>query len=241
MSVAEPKSQCPCCDYFAIDGRGCFDICPICNWEDDGLDPENPDHLEGGDGGPNGMTLREGRNVWGNYRALKGPGADAAQFEYRPRTIPGMTPSTGPTLIAILEDDDRRLAEMRSTLAERFPWAEVVTYADAHEFIGWLSANISRVSVLCLDHDLVPPERRPGEAKPRDPGDGRDVVEWLLAQAVKVPVIIHTSNPRCGEQMETSLKEAGWSVSWSVPFEDLTWIRQRWLGRVMGVVSPPAS
>src|SRR5687767_10862719 len=55
--------QCPCCDYFTLDERGGYDICPVCFWEDDGQDIDRPDEHSG----PNHMTLREGRD---NFRRL---------------------------------------------------------------------------------------------------------------------------------------------------------------------------
>ncbi len=29
---------CPCCGYGTLDEIGCYDICPVCWWEDEGLD-----------------------------------------------------------------------------------------------------------------------------------------------------------------------------------------------------------
>ncbi len=29
-------NPCPCCTYMTLDGRGEYDICPVCFWEDDG-------------------------------------------------------------------------------------------------------------------------------------------------------------------------------------------------------------
>lgn len=45
--------QCPCC-LRCQEGDGCYDICDNCSWECEGWDLD----LEGG---PNHMTLREGR------------------------------------------------------------------------------------------------------------------------------------------------------------------------------------
>jgi hypothetical protein len=53
-----PRFQCPCCDFFTLDARGEYDICPICFWEDDGIDIDRPDSHSG----PNHKTLREGRH-----------------------------------------------------------------------------------------------------------------------------------------------------------------------------------
>ncbi len=32
------RATCPSCGYPTINGRGAFDICPLCGWEDDGQD-----------------------------------------------------------------------------------------------------------------------------------------------------------------------------------------------------------
>ena len=49
--------QCPCCDYFTLEERGDYSICPMCFWEDDGLDVDELEQHSG----PNHMTLREAR------------------------------------------------------------------------------------------------------------------------------------------------------------------------------------
>ena len=40
---------CPCCGYKTLESetRGSFDICPICYWEDDNLQFEDPDYAGG--------------------------------------------------------------------------------------------------------------------------------------------------------------------------------------------------
>ena len=65
---AEPNGgelQCPCCDYFTLETRGDFEICPICFWEDDGIDFNDMDEHSG----PNHMTLRQGRSNFLKYGA----------------------------------------------------------------------------------------------------------------------------------------------------------------------------
>jgi Cysteine-rich CPCC len=40
------RATCPCCGYPTINGRGAFDICSLCGWEDDGQDdPERCPYL----------------------------------------------------------------------------------------------------------------------------------------------------------------------------------------------------
>jgi hypothetical protein len=55
------RHQCPCCGYYTLSGRGVYDICPVCFWEDD--DPTEvfgqpaPDRPQG----PNRVQLRQAR------------------------------------------------------------------------------------------------------------------------------------------------------------------------------------
>lgn len=49
------KKQCPCCDYFTLDSRNDYEICPICFWEDDGLEINNLDEISL----PNRITLKQ--------------------------------------------------------------------------------------------------------------------------------------------------------------------------------------
>lgn len=41
-------NACPCCGYDTIDGRGDYDICTICWWEDDGQDNDDANIVRGG-------------------------------------------------------------------------------------------------------------------------------------------------------------------------------------------------
>ncbi|WP_431109000.1 CPCC family cysteine-rich protein [Winogradskyella poriferorum] len=61
----ESELQCPCCDYYTLSERGVYDICPICFWEDDGIDITELDKHSG----PNHITLREGRFNFEKYGA----------------------------------------------------------------------------------------------------------------------------------------------------------------------------
>lgn len=51
----ELKYTCPCCGYKTLAELDNYDLCPICYWEDDSTQYENPD-LEGG---PNAPSLRQ--------------------------------------------------------------------------------------------------------------------------------------------------------------------------------------
>lgn len=55
--MIEGSYQCPCCDFFTLHGRGSFECCPICYWEDDGQDLDQPDRVSDA----NHITLRQAR------------------------------------------------------------------------------------------------------------------------------------------------------------------------------------
>ncbi|MDE6726418.1 MAG: hypothetical protein K2J80_00590 [Oscillospiraceae bacterium] len=76
------KFVCPCCGCLTLDERGCYDICPVCFWEDDAYliisdgeikgvlvdsDVCDDDLLDVPSGANHGLTLREGRE---NYRKI---------------------------------------------------------------------------------------------------------------------------------------------------------------------------
>lgn len=59
------RYRCPCCDNFTLEEKppGTFDICPVCFWEDDYTQYDEPDL----DGGANEMSLNQAR---ANYRSF---------------------------------------------------------------------------------------------------------------------------------------------------------------------------
>jgi hypothetical protein len=48
--------RCPCCGFKTLDERGGFEICPVCNWEDDGQDDHDADVVRGGPNGQLSLT-----------------------------------------------------------------------------------------------------------------------------------------------------------------------------------------
>lgn len=59
------KCACPCCGYKTLSESGNYDLCPICYWEDDPSQYEDPD-LEGG---PNSPSLRQAQLNFIRYGA----------------------------------------------------------------------------------------------------------------------------------------------------------------------------
>ncbi len=65
---------CPCCGYSTLPERGGYDICCLCNWEDDGQDDPRADEVWGG---PNGRySLTEARQNFKRYWVMYSPGND---------------------------------------------------------------------------------------------------------------------------------------------------------------------
>lgn len=58
------RYTCPCCGYKTLDepAIGTFDICELCDWEDDLVQNSDPDY----EGGANGICLREAQHYFIN-------------------------------------------------------------------------------------------------------------------------------------------------------------------------------
>ena len=55
--MIDSKHSCPCCGQYEFPEEGSYEICPVCNWEDDPVQTEEPDYR----GGANIMSLNEAR------------------------------------------------------------------------------------------------------------------------------------------------------------------------------------
>jgi hypothetical protein len=85
-----PRELCPCCDYVSLAERGNYLICPVCFWEDDGVDVDRLDDPSG----PNHMTLREGRANFARIGACDEksvghvcPAEERTRYEHWPRDV----------------------------------------------------------------------------------------------------------------------------------------------------------
>lgn len=58
---------CPCCHKYEFSEFGSYEICPICNWEDDPVQEEEPDYS----GGANIMSLNEARRAYAEGKIVK--------------------------------------------------------------------------------------------------------------------------------------------------------------------------
>jgi hypothetical protein len=74
------KYTCPCCGYKTLDEEppGTFDICPICFWEDDRVQFNDPDFK----GGANDVSLREAQK---NFKEFGASEKEVLKFVRKPR------------------------------------------------------------------------------------------------------------------------------------------------------------
>ena len=70
-----------------------------------------------------------------------------------------------------------------------------------------------------------------------DPGDGRMVAEFLAAQPLVRPVILHSSNGEAAMRMRGTLELARWRV-WRVPPIGEDWIETDWRHAIAEILSP---
>ncbi|MEM9411001.1 MAG: cyclic-phosphate processing receiver domain-containing protein [Planctomycetota bacterium] len=144
-----------------------------------------------------------------------------------------MNNSASNRFILMLEDDNDRLARFNTVLSD-IDGLKFENWKTADGFIGGYSRCVDGAlpDLICLDHDLFPEN----EADP-DPGDGRDVAEYLATQAPNCHVVIHSSNAVAADSMFFTLEDAGWSVEKIAPLgrrwvEDYWWPTiQRWLDK----------
>jgi len=126
--------------------------------------------------------------------------------------------------VLILEDDPRRVERFRAVLSELDAGLECVVWHDAHTMIKELPGHLADSVLISLDHDLDSIDH-PDDAE--YPGDGRQVVRFLMTIPPTAPVLIHSSNDIAADEMEPNLAQCGWNVVRVEPFcKD--WIEVDW-------------
>ncbi|NLI91850.1 MAG: hypothetical protein GX434_06460 [Peptococcaceae bacterium] len=58
--MPEEKYPCACCGQNTLDEEDFFEICPVCGWEDDSVQREDPNYR----GGANQMSLNEAKEAF---------------------------------------------------------------------------------------------------------------------------------------------------------------------------------
>ena len=121
--------------------------------------------------------------------------------------------------IAVLEDDAFRTTSMRRAATQEFPDYEFHWFSDAFEMIEWLKGHLHLVKLLSLDYDLDSTAIAGSER-----GSGGDVVSFLVAQPIRLPVLVHSSNALRAPGIHLDLVLNGFRTR-LCPFTDATqWI-----------------
>jgi hypothetical protein len=125
-------------------------------------------------------------------------------------------------MLLMLEDNAERVQRFTTTLKSIDPSMPLVVWRDAWAMIGEVGRHLPPARIISLDHDLEPLDGQAG-----DPGDGLDVVKYLVAQPIVRPVIIHTSNVQRSTWMAGDFDLAGWR-HWRVAPIGEDWIEVDW-------------
>jgi cysteine-rich CPCC protein len=92
------RVRCPCCGYPALREAAAYDICELCNWEDDGQGEASADEVWGG---PNGAySLTDARRNFRDHLVMYASGRDT-------RLTPGDTERTRGAKRALMAAFDR--------------------------------------------------------------------------------------------------------------------------------------
>lgn len=124
-------------------------------------------------------------------------------------------------MILFLEDETERMERFTAVLRSLVPEMSIRVWRDAHAMIREAGPLLESAALISLDHDLFP---EPGD---RDPGDGYMVAQWLTAQPVVRPVIIHSSNGERSTWMAGAFDLAGWRHWRVAPLGD-DWVESDW-------------
>lgn len=122
----------------------------------------------------------------------------------------------------MLEDESERLDRFEKVLSQfngPLTWNH---WRTAPDFIAGFKSAAQVPTLICLDHDLF--TDHPDDP---DPGDGRDVAEFLATQSPCCHVIIHSSNSHAADSMFFTLADANWDVEKIAPLGQ-DWIESYW-------------
>ena len=81
----EQRYACPCCGFFTLPlpPPGSYALCPVCDWEDDGVQFADPDH----EGGANAESLNQARANFRKFGASS-PSSVSCVRPPRPEELP---------------------------------------------------------------------------------------------------------------------------------------------------------
>lgn len=131
----------------------------------------------------------------------------------------------------MLEDDHDRIERFSAIVAKHHQNARIDNYRTAHDFIAAYKKLDATPCLICLDHDLFTDS--PDDP---DPGDGRDVSNFLITQNAICPALIHSTNSHAADSMMFSMRDAGWSVDRIAPIGD-DWIESYWYSLAVEMIA----
>jgi hypothetical protein len=124
-------------------------------------------------------------------------------------------------MLLMLEDDLERVQRFQKVIHALDSNMTLMIWRNAKVMIREIGPHLATAKLISLDHDLEPEECG------SDPGDGLEVVRYLVSQPVIRPVIIHSSNRDRSDWMAGEFELAGWSYRRVAPFGD-DWIEVDW-------------
>ena len=212
LSPTLSRYRCPCCGYPTLTERAAYEICELCNWEDDGQDEAAANEVWGG---PNSdYSLAEARANFLQYRVMYAPGRDQ-------RIIKGDSMLEYETKGLLIEAFSRRLP----VGMWRAPAPEAMARLIGYDWPGNVRElrNVIERMVILSDGDLelqdVPPEIRGPEDDGSEDLDGGEILASLaeLAEGT-MPLPEGLSLKEFREAVERAfirrrLQELGWNVS----------------------------
>src|SRR4051812_946470 len=108
-------------------------------------------------------------------------------------------------MILFLEDNADRVQRFTTALHAIDPALPLMVWRSAPRMIEEVTPYLPAARLISLDHDLDP-----AEGDTADPGDGLEVVKFLVQRPQTCPVIIHTSNRQRSDWMAGEFELAGW-------------------------------
>ena len=106
-------------------------------------------------------------------------------------------------MIAILEDNEFRIEAFLDFFKDR----EVYHTKNPNEFIAFVKANVARIELMCLDHDLGFYEYVPYRVEITGHSVCKALVEANLPELQNIQIIIHSANPTGADEMKRTLNK----------------------------------
>ena len=61
------KKKCACCDKYVLTASSAYEICPVCGWQEDDVQNDDPTF----EGGANDMSLNQAREAYRKGKTVR--------------------------------------------------------------------------------------------------------------------------------------------------------------------------